>query len=197
MATSAIEICNLALNHVGAGTISSFESPTKEARTVKLLYNTLRDTVLEDHDWNFARRRQVLALLPDTYSGWDFAYQVPADCLVVRKLYDPSGELDDKIPFEFVCDDAKGRRLILTDEEDAELIYTCRIENPTLFSTQFRDALSFRIAADLSQPLRGKLDLHGVMMQRYQLALGAATRVSANQGLQSTDTKSSFTRARE
>ncbi len=195
---SAIEICNLALNHIGANSIQSFDSPTKEARTCKLLYATLRDETLSDHDWNFARKRISLALSTEEFSEWSYAYQWPTDCLVIRKIVNTSSsDSVDRTPYEVGANSGGNRKLILCDAENAELVYTARIEDANMYDTLFIKALSYRLAMDLAQPLRGKPEIRNLMYQSYAIQISTAKAVSGNQGQQNPDNSNAFTKARE
>ena len=73
---SVINICNIALARIGnSRTINSLTEKTKEAYTCNLFYESMRDAVLADNDWNFAMSRVVLADLGDPAPGWLFRYQ--------------------------------------------------------------------------------------------------------------------------
>ncbi|MEY8773816.1 hypothetical protein AB9K30_02345 [Klebsiella pneumoniae] len=57
---SVINICNIALARIGnSRTINSLTEKTKEAYTCNLFYESMRDAVLADNDWNFAMSRVV------------------------------------------------------------------------------------------------------------------------------------------
>jgi hypothetical protein len=57
MATSKVQIANLALMHVGENAIISFDDETNAARAINQVYDVVRDSVLTDHLWNFAIKR--------------------------------------------------------------------------------------------------------------------------------------------
>lgn len=202
---SQIEICNLALSHVGAPSIASLTENTRQSRECNRLYEILRDTVLSDFPWNFARKRLVLALLSSvTYSGWDYAYAYPVDCLKAREIYNPyttktytdgqyvSGNYvesavqvkADKIEFEIAANADLDTRVILTMQEDAELIYTARVQDANMFSALFIDAFSWRMASDLALPLKGKAALQQQMMALYRERLGRGQQENANEGFE-------------
>lgn len=128
---SEVSICNLALNHIGAYAIASLSDATKEARDCNTLYSYARDSVLRDHKWAFATKRLTLALLTDTYSGWDYAYQYPTDCLIAYEIYNEYGdnsrqvydsETDSyvssgKIEFEICAASSLTSKVILTNKK--------------------------------------------------------------------------------
>ena len=74
MATSKVQIANLALMHVGENAITSFADETNAARAIDQVYDVVRDAVLTDHTWNLQlnvslyleiRVLQFLTLLTD------------------------------------------------------------------------------------------------------------------------------------
>ena len=192
---SKVQICNLALSRIGARRIQSLSDSIKEARECTAHYDFARDAVLEDHDWTFARKRLTLALLSDTYSGWEYAYQYPSDCVIARHIYNDTGadtgtsyDIDSdryeplgKTEFEIVSSEDKDYRVILTNKEDAELRYTARVTDANLYSAKFVSALAFRLAAELAIPIRSDSKLAQSVMKSYINELNWA-KVSKNSG---------------
>lgn len=202
---SDIQICNIALSNIGVAPIQSFQENSKAARECNLRYGVSRDSVLRDHDWNFARKTETLALLPDTYLGYSYAYQYPVDCVAARKIYDDKTELlstavyvdangeaaaRDEIKFELL-----GQK-ILTEKAEAVLIYTYRVENSSLFDGLFIDALCYRLAADLAPSLRGQVSLQDRMMKAYSLLVMQAKQASLAEGQGDLKETSGFVEAR-
>jgi hypothetical protein len=153
---SIVDICNLALSHLGNRASVVSISPVDgsvESDYCARFYQIARDEILEIGDWTFARTRAALVqLVTNPSSTWDYAYALPSDCLVPRRLV--TGETynheDDSRDFS-----VEGSTL-LTNLEDAELIYTRPIEDPTRFSPGFVIATSYKLAAYLAGPvLRG------------------------------------------
>lgn len=195
--SSQLDVYNLALSHVSAAAVQSLTERTKEARECNKLYPVARDSMLESHDWGVARKRKVLALLEETYSGWDYAYAWPADCVAPRKIYDATEANNTvPIPYDIGVNDALNRRIILTNEEDAELIYTAKVENVTLFSAMMVDALGYRLAADLAVPLRSDSRLQRSLMSQFLGLVSSAQTNAANTEEQQPDKISDFQKAR-
>lgn len=151
MAISAVEVCNLALSYVGHGLdLDNLNEDTNESRSAKRCYVPARDELLERKEWKFATRRATLALLAgEERDGWTYVYALPSDCIAARSIY--AGTLtpteDQKVPFDIEAT-ATGACL-LTDEEDAILIYTARIEETSRFTPGFVKALAWHIAVEL------------------------------------------------
>lgn len=196
--SSALQICNLALSHVSAYGIQALTEKTKEARECNRLYEPARDAMLEAHDWPIARKRKDLSLLDETYSGWDYAYSWPTDCIMPRRIWDPAeGKGSEKIKFEFGVNNDLNRRIILTDQEDAELIYTAKVTDANLYTAMMIDALSFRLASDLAIPLRSDSKLQALMRNEFLSRISAAQASVANAEEKPPETVSDFQKARD
>lgn len=207
---SEVYLCNLSLSHVGLDAIESLTEKTKPAQECKRLYDFVRDATLRDHDWGFARKQEVLALLDEVRSGWDYVYAYPVDCIAAREIYNPSGattgvtfdsETDEyvkhgKIPFKVGSNSAMSARVILTNQEAAELIYTAKVTNVNAFDASFIEAFALHLASYLSTPLKRDSKLKQMLLQEYRLKLGQAQAFSSNEGEEETNNSSSFTRAR-
>lgn len=140
---STIHVCNLALAKLGARTIESLTENSKEARLCALFLDSSRDELLRAHPWNFAAARATLARLSEPPAfGYARAFQLPPDCLRVRRL---NGDV--RAVFEI-----EGRQL-LTDQDQARILYTARVEDPTRFDPLFVQALAARLAAELCVPI--------------------------------------------
>ena len=192
---SKIEICNIALSKIGKHPIASFEEGSKEAKECRLLYDRSLESVLRDHQWNFATKRIVLAELAEEVIGFDYVYAYPTDCLLAIRIYDLSGAEQD-IEFEIGITEDLSARVILTNEINAVLVYTAKVENPNVFDSLFVDALAARIAMDVSVPLKGDPRVQAAMMQTYNMLLGRAQRTNSNERVKEVDNDSAFSEAR-
>jgi len=199
--SNAIDICNMALSHIGSPRIQAFTDRTKQGFDCDLHYEPVRDSVLRAFPWNFAKKRKVLALSDNTISGWTYAYAYPTDCLRAMDIYNPlqsqsytDGYYDNGVyvqsavqvkanrtKFEISLNDGNTRRLVLTDQEDAELIYIARVTDPNVFDTEFTKALAYALAAELAIPQKGDPRLQEVMLRNYQMILGQAQKENANE----------------
>ena len=96
MATSAVQICNLALSEIGTrSSIASFDDGSEEGYQCGLWYDQLRQTLLRTAPWGFARGQLALTQLgdlsPDNTSPYPnlFKYAYPADCIKMRYILCP------------------------------------------------------------------------------------------------------------
>jgi len=192
-----VEICNLALTRLGVATIASINDKLRQGIVLKDFYNLSRDAALREHDWQFARRRKPAALLPDVYDGWDLAYAYPADCLAVREIFNPAKRVTGKlIEFEIGLGNDSNTVVIMTNQPEARLIYTAKVVNSVVFDALFVDALAWRLAADLVQPLTGSDSKQGNYLNFYNHAASKATAGGMNEQYEEPSMSSDFSRAR-
>lgn len=215
---SVVDICNLALAHLGdEATVSSINPPegSAQAEHCARFYPMARDTVLEAHDWNFATTRGVLALVGSAWPSWAFCYELPTTCIRAISVL-PPGALDDYsvgfpqtsaslgypgsalvphgavyMPQEFSIETGEtkvnstdDRRLLYTNQEDAVLRYTRRVEDTTRFSPLFVDALTRLLASYLAGPVVKGSDAITVaqaQLQAYRAIIAQATVSDSNQ----------------
>lgn len=170
---SEVDICNLALGHLGdRATVSSISPPegSAQAEHCARFYPITRDIVLESHEWGFATKRADLALLTDTPPpGFRYVYQAPSDCrniIDLQRTFDPTfhalsdaGRVDrdgdwtlDAVPYELETR-TDGTPVIYTNLELAKIRYVASITDTTKFSTQFIDTVGWLLAAYLAGPV--------------------------------------------
>jgi hypothetical protein len=183
---TAAEICNIALARVGQRqTIAALSETSAPGRLCNTLYPNARDSLLMSVPWSFATKRQTLAeLVTDERDGWEYVYALPTDCLATRYLYpglrNPTEK--QKEPFAIEFDATESKRVLLTDCEDAILVYTASPGDVTAnFPPLFCDALAWALAVDLALSLAVKPQVGLAMRQGYELALLKASAAELNQ----------------
>ena len=200
---SLVDLCNLSLSRLGdEATVVSIDPPDGSAQATycaRFLPMT-RDSLLTSHAWGFALRREPLAarVLPAGVSTWAYAYALPTQCLTVLGVQ--AADADDDI-LAFTATEAEaltsgigtpysveldpdGARVLYTDQASAVLRYVKRVEDPTLWSPLFTDALSWRLAAAVAGPLlKGQSGMQQAMRceQAAAAMLSAAKSHDANQ----------------
>ena len=155
MATE-IQIAKLALQHVGDRfDISSLTESSTEAEQVNLIFADVRDAMLRQHPWNFAKKFTSPAALDGTPpSLWTFMYLYPNDALRILGITNPLGREQPPIKFE-IGRNSSDKRCVFTDEESPEIIYIAQITNTEEYDPEFSLAFSFGLAARLAMPLTG------------------------------------------
>lgn len=187
MANTTVTICNRALSRIGHTIlISSLTESRLEAEQCNLHFEPSRDAVLEDHPWSFATKRVELAELASVErTDWEYVYAAPSDMLVARHIVLPGTRnpaSDSRIPYVVEANDAGDGQVILTDQEDAELLYTTRHTAVAVWPQSFVDALTWRLAIELALGIKKDRALAGDMAKGYQAQLVRAAVNNANQG---------------
>lgn len=153
---SVIEICNLALSHLGdTATVASINPPegSAQAEHCARFYPMARDALLEMHNWKFATRRVLLAQLLTESWSWSFAYGMPANAIKIVAVlpYEAASDAESE-DFEVECSDA-GTVQIFSNTERACVRYIAQVTDTTTFSPLFVMALSYQLAAMLAGPI--------------------------------------------
>lgn len=204
---SEVQIANLALDTIGArATIASFAENSNEARLITRQYARARDDVLSAAHWNFARKQVVLTMLKDATDGdsvptpWLYEYAYPADCLQCRFLM-PTVVADAEVPgagsvgvprelgrpiFFIVSTDVDDNgepvKVLLTNQPQAELVYTFQLTNPQLFDQQFTSALSNYLGALIAMALTGDRSKARAAFEIAEAATRSARATNGNEG---------------
>lgn len=183
---SVIQICNVALGRLGnSRVIASLTEKSKEAAVCNLFYEDCRDAVLADFPWRFATKRVALADLDIEQPDWQYSYRYPTDCMRIVAIVSPDGERfvtpEQRIPYEVGSDENGTGRLILTDLQKAWLRYVSKVTDPNMFDAEFRDALAWRLAAEINMQITGDANLGNRAEQKYQLTISSASTLSMNE----------------
>ena len=195
---SMIDICNLALTHLGEGEIiADLEEGSVNADRCGVYYPIALDQMLERHDWNFATFRTTLALLSDdTGTAWTYSYSVPASYVRAIAVLFPDAKDNDPQPYE-VETLQNGDLVIYTDTEDAILRYVKRVTDTAKFSPLFVVAFSRLMAGYLAGPIIKGTDgmrVGEAQMQQFEKDFAKAAAADANsRHVQQEHTPSSIT----
>lgn len=165
---SAVQICNLALQKLGAARINSLTEDGRNARECNAAYELMRDAELRAHPWNFARARAQLAedsTAPDF--GFDHQYTLPSDFLRLH----PDSEVDDW--------QIEGRKILTDDDAPLEIIYIKRVTDTAQFDALFVVALANRLAMQLCEKITQSNTKKAEALRDYVLSIREARRVNA------------------
>jgi hypothetical protein len=159
MATTDVDLANLALSHLGDdATVSQLDPPegSVQAEHCARFLPIVRGILLELHPWKFATRRVIPALRADlANSAWGYVYQEPNGMIRVLSVL-PEGYTRDSdggaVAFDCESDD-EGNGLILTNTPNATVRGIFSVVDPVRFSPLFTDALSWLLASYIAGPL--------------------------------------------
>jgi hypothetical protein len=167
-ANTEVDICKLALQKIGAATISSIDEDSTNARACKRLYQTILEGLLTEYTWPFAKKRAVLARKTSTPEwGFDYEFTMPADYLRLISV-------QNNITFEL-----EGN-VLLTDELEASILYIQNLSNPVRMNPLFVRALYLKLAIDLAPALATSAKVP-TLQQEYKLAVRDAIQKGAAQ----------------
>jgi len=189
---SVIDICNSALNLLGASTISALTDDSKNARLCNQRYEPIRNRVFRSHAWNCLHKRIQLAQNSTApVVEYSHAYALPADCLRVLKIHNGTTDsiasaLDYKL---------EGRNIV-TDIGTVFIIYIALETDPNKYDAYLQESISHQIAADLAYAITNNATLANQYMTRADERLREARFIDATENALGTIESSEFTDAR-
>jgi len=170
---SDVDICNSALNMIGASNIISLTEDSRAARVCNQRYEFVRDAVFRAHPWNcLITRVEVAADATAPAFEFEYAHTLPTDpyCLRVLRPQDP----DSVFKIE-------GRKL-LANSTPFKFIYISRVTDPNEYDQLLIEALAARLAADISYALVNSATLTQNLFAIYEAKLSEARFVDATEG---------------
>ena len=189
---SVVNMCNSALNLLGASTISSLTEDTKNARLCNQRYEPIRDRVFRSHNWNCLIKRVQLAQdSTGPVVEYTYGYTLPTDCLRVLKIHNGSTDsIASSLDFK-----VEGRKIV-TDITTIYLVYVALITDPNEYDTYLREAVSHQLAADICYAITNNSTLANNYMTRADERLREARFIDATENSLDTVEANEFTDAR-
>ena len=189
---SVVNICNSALNLLGASTIAALTDDTKNARLCNQRYEPVRNRVFRSHAWNCLHKRVQLAQNSTApIVEYDHAYALPSDCLRVLKIHNGTTDsIADALDYKL-----EGRNII-TDENTVYIIYIALDTDPNNYDTYLRESISHQLAADLCYAITNNATLANQYMTRADERLREARFIDATENSLGTIESNEFTNAR-
>ena len=189
---SVVDICNSALNLLGASTISALTDDTKNARLCNQRYEPVRNRIFRSHPWNCLIKRVHLA--KDSAAPvieFSNQYTLPTDCLRVLKIHNGTTDsvasaLEYKI---------EGRK-IKTNEGTVFLVYVALDTDPNNYDAYVQESISHQLAADLAYAVTNNATLANNYMARADERLREARFIDATENSIDTLEANEFTDAR-
>jgi hypothetical protein len=170
---SNVDICNSALNMIGASNIISLTEDSRAARVCNQRFEFVRDAVMRAHPWNCLIVRTSLAADSDTPAfEFDHQHTLPTDpyCLRVLRPEDPDTVFR-----------VEGRKII-SSTTPFKMIYVARITDPNEYDQLLIESIASRLAADISYALVNSASLSQMLMATYENKLSEARFVDATEG---------------
>lgn len=176
------EIFNLALLHLASQDfvdgVDDFDNPL--TRTLDIAYRQVLGVELTAHEHSCATSFAELGLI-ETPAGapWTFAYRVPPDCILARRLLMPGASSGGKaysqegLPFKVYADSGGG--VLMCETESACLEYTSEMYGKeSLFSPAMVELLSLMVAEKAAPTVAATPDVVSLVRGLLPAARSAA-----------------------
>lgn len=212
--TTAVDVCNLALGLIGNKAKVTAISPSDgsmEADHCARLYPIAVRSVLEMHNWSFAKRKDELTVVnadPDDTDdpAWLYRYQLPSDWVKIISIL-PLDTTNDylvagtkqPVDYEIKYSGTDTQQRIYTNEEDAWVRYIYYEDDPNQWSHLFIQAVMWHLAALLAGPIIKGAEGHTEAqrcLQRMSAYLAEARMKDANERQATVERKASWLRGR-
>jgi hypothetical protein len=200
MALDTLQIKNMALDEVPEARIEAEDEASIPAETVASVYQPALELLLEDYDWDFAIRRQVLAMVAnDRGNEWVYSYRLPGDMARPRFLLPFGGNeiaIAGSLPvypvagvyrgFEGRWPFIVGTDTVYTNREFAVFEYVANNPSPSTFTAKFARALAVEIASRIVMPLKKDRQRQGDLIKMAEVARERAKADAMNRDHEST-----------
>ena len=154
-------IANLALSNLGEARIQNLTENSSRARACSARIEGCIETVLRMNVWNSALERKLLTQIEAPAFGWNYTYQLPADCIKVVEVEPVSRFMVEK-------------KNILSNETSLYLLYVATPTDTNNLDILLAEAIAMKLAVEIAETLTSKEGLKSEMAQKYFLAVQEA-----------------------
>ena len=182
---SVVDICNEAMDLLGAATITALTENSKEARLCNRRFETVRDAVIRSHPWNTAIRRASLARDTDAPAfGFTYQYTLPTDPYCLRVLSFWNSNVDSEVAAydSQVMFKIEGRK-VLSNEGTCKITYLARVTDTEEYDSLLSSTIAHKLAAETAYAITGSTSVSQAMQQLYEVRLREARSIDAMEGV--------------
>lgn len=194
---SKVDICNFALQNLGANSITSIDEGTTEANECKLRYNSSRRALLQMHQWNFAIKRVALARDTATPAfNYNYQFTMPADYLYMimtsleEQFQSPAPQIVNSflyvhdVPYYGGIDKYRieGNKL-LSYEEEVKIVYVADEQNTGLYSSTFVELLARYLSYQIAYRVVGSRSERDSQKTIFEQELQEFQSIDSQQGV--------------
>lgn len=167
-----IELANRALIKIGQSPISSANQEPL-GKIISIVYDEVKLLLLSSYCWRFAIKRATLPRLNKESENPRFknVFQLPKDCLLFRGVGDfhKPADLRDYKGSTGTRWEIEGDK-IYSNFDSLPVVYIANVDEE-LFSAQFKEAFSNKLASELSIKVHQNLNLVNLYEQKYQASI--------------------------
>ena len=168
MTTTKVNICNEALNMIGAEPIQSFEQNTKNAMRCASIYDSSRKALIRMHPWSFAKKRVKLSPVTTTPTfGYSHSFPLPSDFIRVID----TGAIEYEIE----------GRYILANSNQINLVYVSDQDNEQLWDSLFAECMALYLVHKLAKAITGSNAEADSAWQKLQNTLKQARTINGQE----------------
>ena len=189
MADSVTQICNRALQKLGASRIASLTENSKNSRECQTAYDSCRKALLRDHPWNFATKYAELPAVatpinppPPSLGGQSLTtYNLPADFmrLVAVMLTNWSWLYYEPSYFETNDYTMQNGTIVTWVNPPLNIRYVYDFDDAGKFDSIFSEALSSFMAQEMCEVLTQSNTKWERMAKNFQQVIAEARRTNA------------------
>ncbi len=176
------KIFNITLKNLRVSvSIQSPNQSDKNAVVLNEFYDSAREQVLKDFDWNFANSYRELTLTGNIPQNPKFLYEYdyPNDCVFAREIL----PFSDKEIIEFeIAANSNGNKVINTNVTPAILRYTRLVDNEAFYGSEFVMALGWYLAFLSAPSICGNRTIQNDCFSVYTGMLAKAKNLNASEG---------------
>lgn len=167
MAVTKENIASMALIRLGGSPISDFNANTREAQVVSNMYDTVKQSLFNYAQWNFATKKQDLAQLNETITDktYTHVYQMPTNTIRVIGVFDVQGYFDTNYSVE--------NNKIYTRFGGAKIQFI-ELKTEDKFPAFFTECLVAKLAYEMAEAITGVGSIHQRLYQEFNEKLRKA-----------------------
>ncbi len=176
------KIFNITLKNLRVSVgIQNTNQTDKNTVVLNEFYESAREQVLKDFDWNFANAYRELTLTGNIPQNPKFLYEYdyPNDCLFAREIIPYT---NSKIVEFEVASNITGQKVINSNITPAVLRFTRLVDNEVYYSTEFVMALCWYLAFLAAPSITGNRAIQSDCLNVYTSMLAKAKTINASEG---------------
>jgi len=191
-----LEIFNMALGQLGITRVSNLtDSTDKRVQAYQMYYEQALRFVLADLQLSFSLKIDPLSLLSDQIvPGWDYAYQLPGDCVMVQGVMDEDGTRETEWGIRRIG--SISDTVVCTNLVSAYIEFVQAVGETSVFPPQFVEVLKYKLAMDMAVFLTSDNGKLAANKQLFDSAKMDATIIDNRQSDQILPDDSTYTDSR-